>query len=348
MTLKILYMKNRFLLLVLCAMLAGCNNKPKGEVYEELVVPETVEVNLEIVNDSIVLPRVISDVIYHDGRLLLLCLLDGKWVHIYNIAQGRIEKSFITNGRGPEELISGHDLTFDRKNNTLNVLDLMQRKILTMDFDEVFGGGNPKVTSEYFKEAYASVIPFGGKLLTYNTHSYEDPRPQVRFSLQDKDGTELDAYRKYPIADSVLAFMVSIPYHIDVSPDQTKMVAASSRGGIIEWFDIGSDKFKPIDILYLSEPHLKDGRALLDGEKTDYCFVDIWTNDKLVYTVYGGHGYKSKTDRVVVFDWKGNPRKLYQTEYRIHLLCLDEETNTAYVITETDPEKATIIGKFSL
>lgn len=342
-------MKSVFILFLAIVLFSGCGgNDSHRELYTLPQFPSTEIVEFEIVTDSLILPSLVYDIMYHDGKLLLLYAYENKWLHIYNIDEGKVERSLISRGRGPQDMLYANAFTLDGERNTLNLYDLQQRKLLSVDFDSVFDTSSPPMEVKSFGRGYMKVIPFGGKYLTYDTHSFKSKEPKTRFAILDQAGDEVARYTDYPIADSVLAYIVSNVYKVEISPDQSKMAAASHSGGILECFDLSDDKFREICTLYISEPHLKEGKAELDNDRTLYCFGDLWTTSERIYAAYGAVDNKSKTSRIAVFDWEGNPVKLYETGNSIDRFCIDMEGQVVYAVIESANDRSTVIGKFNL
>lgn len=328
-------------------LLSGCIKRDKKEHYKTPVFPRKEVVSFDIVTDSLILPVLVHDIAYKDGRLLLLYGYEMQWLHIYNLQERKLEKSLISVGRGPQEMLYANTFSVNPSKNTLNLFDYQQRKLLSLDCDSIFNN-NVVIKERIFKDAYFKVIPKEDNYITYFTY---DPRFDdriVRFFLQSAWEETLASFNEYPVSDSSLASAIYTVYSLDISPDQTKMASATLYGGILECFDISQDQFEKINTLYVSEPFLKGGKDLLDWDKTLYCFGDLWTTNELIYAAYGAKDNKTLTSRIAVFDWKGNPLKLYETDHVIQRFCIDEKENVVYAIIEAKEGRSTIIGKFSL
>lgn len=280
-----------------------------------------------------------------DEYLLVAANMDGYVFHLYPKAGG--EKISVGRvGRGPNELVQVTDV---RKygDREFYAYDAHAGKMLWYHIDSVaLGNANPyRVESvsvpDRFTTVY-SVFGFGDGMRLYDgAVGLNSGLPLTRFAWVDGDGRVTESYAEYPAAadTTTMAWLYTVePKLMAVSPDGEKMVVANAVfGAIMEMFDIGKGKIKRSATRYLIEPVIEfDEKSLRPKAGSDFVagFADVCAADEAIYTLYYGEkitGYPR--NKIVVFDWNGEVKHVYDTGCFNDHIAYDRKENCVYTVS---------------
>ncbi len=281
-----------------------------------------------VISDQVILPPLVLDMEVTEEYFLVLCLHNGKWLHIFDKNSGAFIKSLFTHGRGPGEILSAIQFSLDKHQKKLSIFDREVKKLLTIDINSLMEGV-PKsrvVSNDYFVKA-EGVFPLRNDTLVF--------KPFVRISLDEPtryfrlSGEQPSIYyNEYPVED-VFAPLLYIDFKQTISPDMTKMAVGTLMGAILEIFDI-SEGLELISTSYYSEPVLDDSGRYLAYENSGLGFVDLYGTDRYIYSSFSGKKNLEYYNDIAIFDWDGNPITLHNTEYNLLKICTEPDDSTVY------------------
>ena len=125
-----------------------------------------------------------------------------------------------------------------------------------------------------------------------------------------------------------------------VKPDGNMFVHATRTGCIFEIWKYRGKNLSPYVIKgffrpnYLSSDRDKDYPNVLPNEKDAYGISVLSCTNKYIYAEYNNiPGFSS--NKIAVFDWEGEPQKLYSVNKEIYTFYVDDDT-TAYGLAMND------------
>ena len=335
-----------FLFILIITGSICCNQNKSGIVYSEPVFPIDKKVKLEMVLVDPIMPNVLLDIEFFKGKLVLMYQMDNRFVHLYDAETGEKLSSALRYGQGPGEIIGAINFWLNRDTETLSVFDIISRKFFSGNIDSLFNGINLSLLNDDFGKAI-QVFPLQQGHLTFEIPNVENQKK--RYFMKKQDGEVLE-YEGYPYTDFDLIRKISLSYKMGFSKDETKMVAATSPGLILEIFDI-INGIKKTQTRYFREI-LFDNDGHPSFTKSGAGITDFYCSDKYIYATFGEpepySNTNSRYNNIAVFDWEGNPLKIFRTNYRrLYKICLDDEERFLYILGE-DEEWNRFIAKLDL
>ena len=335
-----------FLFILITAGSVGCNQSKREIVYSEPVFPIDTKVEFEMILEDPVMPHVLLDIDFYNGKLVLMYLMDNRFIHLFDAETGEELGNALNRGQGPGEILEAANFWLDRETGTLSVFDYMSKKLFSGNIDSLYRGVNLSSLNDDFGMAIA-VFPLPRGYLIFEPPIINDPKK--RYCMKKWDG-EVVRYEGYPHDDFKLVQKIFISTHeMGFSKDGTKMVAAASPGLIMEIFDLKNG---------IEKTHTRYFRKILFGSdgnpsytKSGAGITDFYCSDKYIYATFGEPEPNSDDTRynnIAVFDWEGNPMKIFRTNYRrLKKICLDDEERFLYILGE-DEDWIRFIAKLDL
>ena len=197
--------------------------------------------------------------------------------------------------------------------------------------------------------------PNGDKLTVISLSASKDPELPQRTIILESSGNTYE-FTEPVIEDREIAFFYSLQKSIAFSPNGESMVFSGTPGTIFEFFSL-KDGIERLCIKRILPPSV----TLSNGsyrQNDDYIFGSgkLCTTDSFVYSAYDGkhtaREWRASNNacllynNIAVFDWKGNPKDLYTTDYRI--MCLSVENDSTVFACLEDIEGRIFIGKAKL
>jgi len=335
---KIVNILSFFLILIATI---SCNQKEEKVVYSDPVFPVDKEVELEMILVDPLMPNVISDIDYYNGKLILTYRLNDRHIHFFDAESGEELGSSINIGQGPGEMIYLNKFSLDRKTGTFTAYDWMAYQLYSGNIDSLFNGASPSPVNEDFGSAY-SVFPLPQGYFYYQPPYNADK--ERRFFLKTHNG-EIATYEGYPYDDFKLLINICVSYRNGFFKDGTKMVAASYPGLMLEFFDLRNGIEKTHTRYYWKIFLGNDGSP--DTESSGGMF-DFYCTDNFIYATLVEPNNGLRANNIVIFDWEGNPVKIFRTKYKkLFNLCIDDEERLLYVVGE-DNDGIRFLAKLDL
>lgn len=106
-------------------------------------------------------------------------------------------------------------------------------------------------------------------------------------------------------------------------------------------FDIYDSNLKLLHRIYGPDhfiPCLKINPTTIGStEDTKFSSLSSCLTDNYIWVLYGGTNDINRRDKILVFDYQGNPQKIYHLNLSVHCISVDETEKTIYCIGE-NPE----------
>lgn len=263
--------------------------------------------------------------------------------HIFNMQSKEKVGECVSFGIGPNEmidptLIPSHDgniWLLDRNRRVLYICD--QSKFLYENKVEV------KRAISY-KEFCNDIIPFSGGKFLASMHTFA----HKRFFLFDANGDTIFTKGDYIPLSSLNTDVEKIEGFVNnlaVNEEGTKVVVAYKRTDLIEFYDADMNLLKRLHgpDHFFPEVHQEGDliRSNKGFERDGYLYPH--TVGERVYVLYSGKVFDPKDtghylrNKILVFDWEGNPIKYYQLDTPIFDFVVDEKVGMVYGLTD-NPE----------
>jgi len=342
-------MKRALNIIVLCCLLYSCKLSNNSSVIS-LNFKDTTYVKPEILKTEKIL-SVIWNVKILDS-ILVLSSDDGTgFIQVFNKNNFKYLYTKGKYGRGPGE-ISNAGVEYKCIKDSIYIYDLVKSTLFIYDIkhfisDSLILKANNTITFDSCKNNF-DMMPLKG-------HFVSRSFSKARFALFKRNGKYASNYSLFPdyymTGDNPNLDLERRRYtHIEAKPDMSKFVCVSYIGGTIEIFNIVNDSInKLIEKNYL-DPNLGKVENIksLNQLETKIGFCGLCATDNYIYASYSGeaskdHRKKKSADFVIVFDWNGDPKKIYKVQGGLTGLAVDESQQKMYVITK-DPEGCSAIG----
>lgn len=323
------------------------------EAFKNIIKLKGEEVNL---NSSMLAEP--TGMIIIDPFLIIDDPDNNNLLTLIDLRNQKVVKRFLKKGRGPKECIV-IDL-YKYKKKEFYVYGKSLHKLLMFNLDSLINNNNysPEIFKLKDNGNYISVLPVNENLYigtgNLKTGRYgilkKGTNIKTKYSFP-KDGA------KYSIREKSAAY----GSELDIKPDMKKFVSSTNIGAVLEIFSINNNTIKKIRDLHYFYPKYN---IIYGGEGLGYAaqyyekdnifgFTDVYTTNKSIYTKYSGKKLIRKKDfytlstgkHILVYDWKGNPKKHYELDYHVEYICVDDNETAMYAINYKPKPK---IIKFKL
>ena len=331
--------------ITLCTCLNSCNNNDK---YSAPVFKDEKSIKWEHVTEELVVMNTHRLFEYKDWLILIASNGNNKdTFYLYDKRTGDCLMSGVKCANGPKETIYGTRLVSFQE-GILSYYDDQQGKRLFFSIDEYVKDGIEAIQEEEYKLSPWTVGIFdaGDKNVCLQNKGYmsKDTVSVPRIEVIDKEGV-LSCYSDETIEDPAVRFWVYMQPKYTVSPDGSKFAMSSTSGAtIMESFSI-ADGIKNLATKFFFEPRVNvKGYDVQVGEDSVLGISDMCSTNDWIIASYDGtntryEAFKSPTPKVpysniAIFDWKGNPIRLYRTNHRINQLCIEHSTGIVYAVVK--------------
>lgn len=316
-------------------------------VYQKPEFPTEADITTHILTDTALIAYP-YDVCIDDSFLYVLSLVADQWVQVYDKNSGAWICSGIHEGQGPQEVISGTSLYFDKNTKLFYLYDQGQSKMITFSFDkkEKKFINIQQISLAETNGVVRMAWPLGADRYLTDGQQGENTKRMQRFLIYEKDRL-ITQYDSFPIpeTDKDLIFILAAK---SLSPDKTKLAVGTLWGGSLETFQvsrqitpISTRLFYPIDIRFVEG-------AIRPTEQTIYGFTSLLAFDHRIYGIWIGDKNPNHTSAIVTFDWEGNEIAKYNTDCILLRICKEsEDSNRIYAIAASE-EKGFYIVYFDM
>lgn len=343
-----------YFIIITTLILTSCKQQHQELTFTPPVFQNTTHLEGRVLVDTFVMGRCFNIDHYNNYLLVSAYRGDKELINFFDKNSGECIKSILRPGRGPGEALSLRDFDVDHSTGKVLFYDVMSKKLITFYIDSVIMSNDVK------NHIYAKNYPIYMYKILQGNHcyiaegGYKDNGKDIRLSIIYKDST-IYKYYKFPnVKVSGTDENGIIPAYIHgskltISPNKKQIAYATSYGAILEIFDVDSNQIKLNTIKGYYRPTYtleKNNIKTIPGE-TIWGFIDLYAVNNYIYAIFSGSTDSKDTKNIGVFDWKGNPVKLYTTDYRLEKICVDEKKNKIYA-HGTDKDLETVIVEFSL
>lgn len=268
-------------------------------------------------------------------------------VHIYNLNNGEIIKSFGFEGRGPEEFGSAIELQVNRINNEVIISDFNMRVTRIYDLTSIVEDRTPepkKVISMGEMKGYGISILDENNILCESILGKIAPAEETyqmlyKFNLTDSSIVSEAYYPSKVFASDAITLNVHFEYvykySLAIRPDNKRIVAVYAFTDLIDIFDSdlkltgriqGPDKILP------SFEQVGDNINIKPKPYSKYCFDIPIAGQSEFWVHYSGQLFPTDPPqrRIYVFNWNGKAKRCFQFKQETIVFDVDFEKRIGY------------------
>lgn len=270
--------------------------------------------------------------------------------YIYNILSKKKIGECVSFGIGPGEMIDPRFVPstddnvwiFDKNRKVLNICD--RQKFLEGEELEI----NKAITFDEFCDNIVFIPRKGFIASVFNLNN-------KRFGLFNLDGDTICYKGGYPALSSLQTNIEQIEGFINdftANAEENRVFVSCKRTDLIECYDTDMNLIKRIHgpEHFFPEVHQVGDRIETNKgtERDAYSFP--LSVGKKVFVLYSGKVFNPQNhdylkDKILVFDWNGNPQQYYQLDIPIFDFAVDEKSRIIYGLTDK-PESHIVQFKF--
>lgn len=298
--------------------LYSCNQ----EQSDSLSFSEELELKSEVIvpGDSLMVQYPYG---FHldEKYLYVLAQSEGYWIQVRDKITGTLICRGARVGQGPGEVVFGRAMDYNKTDDTLDIFDTSQHKIVTYRFDEATA--TLTVVGEQSFSDFAGAIrrvwrlPEGRWLVSGQLSDRQTGR-YILYDGQNYLDTFDDTVTDF---DHLTDMLIETSSNIALSPDGKRMAVGTIYGGILEIFSIGESIQRPV-VQRFFEPHVKVVNGNLQSEENNiFGFSDIQASEEGICAVMIGDTDPNKFDTICAFDWEGRAEKKYHADCLVFKLA---------------------------
>ncbi|MGV8096474.1 MAG: BF3164 family lipoprotein [Mangrovibacterium sp.] len=294
------------------------------------------------------------DIITIDTLLLYYDRLDQQTITIFDVKNERFIRRFMTEGRGPGEVIAPLTLFESPDEKKVCFFELQTGHVYLYEPDDIVIQNNITPQKIFFGDRPANIEKIKEGFIGIGM--FDDGR----YRLYDSKGNMVFACGKYPFRgeemDYTQRFFIYQGF-LCTSADGNYFAMGSSYCDNLEFYKLENGtavltkKYGTYDV----KAQMINGAMKRDDDcvmNYKYAF-----GGKHCYMLYSGETYLEKGRstiggrKIIVFDWNGNYIRSYTTDTDIYSFCVDEENNLIYAVTrdtEGENKGGFVITKFIL
>jgi hypothetical protein len=330
------------------SVLFSCKTSTKEfDTFSESDFSKTIELDGSVLKLDQILMKPLYIYVYGDF-LFLQHLGTARIYEVYDLKTNRKINECINVGQGPGEMKAPHIV--DIRNDHIWIYDRGKASIFKYKTEDFVSSHNPEINKMIKLNAvYLQVRISGDTLITSSINN-----PGNRFDFFNLDGELLYSNGKYPPDNLSLSDMATkrfYDFNYTITSD-SKIFTAHFYTDIIEIYDIEGNLMRRCQGPNQHQPKLKERSAgggivyAFMRDETYQCYSNrspVSVKDEIFVMYFGNlrHKYtenQAGCDRILVFDTKGNPLRIYKLKTPVSSFTVDSEKRIIYGITDK-PEK---------
>lgn len=297
-----------------------------------------------------------------DSFLILLDQTENYIFKIIDLEKKEIVKICGRRGHGPGEVtipLSAHMIS----EREIGVNDYGSKKYYKYNFDSLLRGSEkylPDLVRDFKLIDSISLITFSS--INDNNIIATGIFPnESRYGILDEEMSLLTSKFEFPDTKEVSHLNKALAYQgkFSVPLKSNLAVYATQMSGIIEFMSFDGSNFVKLKDKHYYLPEYKvdnsrGGTSSVMKHENIVSFIDVFSNEKNVFTLYSGKTFKYFIDtsssfageHILVYDWNGNEIMNYNLDQSVSLFYVDTDNKTIYGISEDSYDFPLII--FSL
>lgn len=335
--------------LIFCNSCKG--NKNNELEYAEPVFEEEINTNIKVLNNSFLFNfgyiGVVDTIIIYSGRTDV----SDKSFHLFSKNNGKYLISFGNIGRAKgEKSQPGGGFSIDKEKKIVYVFDNALGKAISYSLDKVMSGD-----MDYAKDIYLPDIVnnVASHQFLYLKKSFLVGYSRSARFLISTERDSITCSNFYPSLSEPEPYKkVERQYYwslgcMAAKPDGDMFVHATRNGCILEIWKNNGNSISPYIIKgffkpnYQSEARDMNFPRVLPNMDDPYGISVLSCTNQFIYAKYNNLPSKS-SNKIAVFDWKGNPKKIYIANRDINTFYVDND-KVAYGLANNDNDNIELI-----
>jgi len=343
--------------ILISSLLIKCSQETRSEFQDvhETFTLESFEERKILKGTRIDLGTLLAPIHIYFYDSLLFVATNGldKNLSIYNSnADFSAVGSIVTNGMGPDDLLSVMRMDFDI-DGTFWVHDAVTAKMKKFEID--FKGDSIYAVAQKDVSLKGPVTNAIFLIPDQIGATTQDINPLKRFYLYDIDGARKGEVSEYPNYNREIPATAKVEVfngRISVHPKKDQFVLVYEYADLIEFYNSRFNLTKRIHgpHVFVPEFELKDRgnhpAMKLRYDKTRFAYQDVVSNSEEIFLLYANGRTVSKEDgdeafhydTIVVVDWEGNPLSLFSLDHTVISICVDWNKRVIYGLNRIESE----------
>lgn len=304
---------------------------------ENIVFNNQVSVSPEIIDTDFLLSYPMCLLLTHDNLIVWDERGHDGYFHVIDKESGLLVAEFGKKGMGPNQLLRPTtNPVYNYLKDDIRFFDIDSRKLFRKNNEDGnLTGKNLTKAIEKYNIYIRDFLDMDEYYLAVGMNGLFD---ENRFAVFDTTLKILLTTEKYPVLDydsdknkKLVEDCFNI-FFLKPSPDNKKVVFASYKTGLLEFFDLNRlpDSIVKVKSLLLTDIAKNDNERI-------WGFEDIYPTNRFVYVLHNGKPLEENktpyySESIKVFDWHGNPIVEYNTGLDMRCLAVDEDAKCIYII----------------
>lgn len=288
--------------------------------------------------DSMVM-RPISLHLY-DSFLITINMRTDKVFHIFNRYSKQKIGERISMGQGPNEMIRPFFIA--NNDSTIQIFELMSSSIYEYSIDEFISNTDPNP----IRKTKISELVYSKASVLDNNIIISTSNHESLFSFYDLDGKKKKEIGKYPISNLIFSnsemveayrssFVTNLKDRFFVCYGWTDLIEIYNKNGELLNRTHGPAHFFP-KIKEHTDGNISSSNPI-QGESMEAYSNPVNVGNE-IFVLFKGYLFGEKnndmTNQIFVFDWNGNPIRIYLLDQDIFTFTVDEVNHKIYGISD--------------
>ncbi|MEA3450468.1 MAG: BF3164 family lipoprotein [Bacteroidota bacterium] len=284
-----------------------------------------------------------SDIHIHDSHIYYNDIRSPEYFITITDLEGNIINKTIRKGKGANEQISNSFICFNKEEKLTYTYDGQMLNILNIyKTNSLIKEKSPTPVNSFdIGTGFNRIVA-----VTKDYYIIENDTSQYKIAFLDSNKKIIKTLGQFNIDcfNKNNSYYINRAYkkNVIINKKTGNIVLIYTNIDVIEIFDAkgnsifvghGPENFELVNFQPDKIENLT-GRYGLKKNKSKLAYLDGVVNDKYIYTLYAGFifgkGISYCSDKILVFDWDGNPVKYLQLTEPITVFDIDEKTNTLY------------------
>jgi hypothetical protein len=334
----------RYLIVLIWALCISCKEKNKDatSIISNKSFPEGKKIKFEEVKLDLI--GKIVDLAVVDTFLICSDLSSEKILHIIGINSNKYYGQLINRGLGPGECTNISDIIVTSDKGTFWAYDGTLGKLMKIDIYKALKEKKYLPEKEMMVAGAArgakSVNWVNDDLFAASSYAFEDCRYfyfNTKSDTVSKFGELPQAKEDWPkqSSKSKLALRpMAYAAKIKKKPSTDIVAVAYYTWDRIEIYERGNIK------QVICGPNVEPNYTFRDvgqgmyipNYNLEFSAIDLDASDKYIYSLYSGSSdFQKYCQKILVFDWKGNPIKILEFNNKLSSICIIEKENSKII-----------------
>ena len=291
----------------------------------------------------------VMDLVVVDTFLLAVDLKANPMVHVIGINSNKYLGKIINRGRGPGELLQVSDILDTSETGLFWVYDISLGKFMKINVIDALSSGiiEPELQFEVGEKVRGAKSPqcINDSIFASLSYAFDDCRFilfNTKSKIIDKVGELPEASKSWPKQNEKAVYSLAPTVYnglltsTDIGSNAKIAVGYLQADRIEIYQDNTLQKIVRGPGFFEPNPKFVDqGGGFMSAthhQGSIYGHVRIKGTTKNIYTIYSGSN-SWNGDKITVFDWSGNPKKILETEHELNCFVPFEKKNQTLIYT---------------